>query len=61
MALRVWLPLNGNFNNQGLDSFAISGTPTFVNGKTGKGLDLSKLITFTAPTLNGLKAFSCCF
>ena len=39
MALRVWLPLNGNLNNQGLDDTWIEtyGTTSFIdNGKIGK-------------------------
>ena len=48
-------------NNQGLDNFNISGTPTFVASRTGQGLDLSKQITFTAPSLTGLKPFTCCY
>ena len=38
MALRVWLPLNGNLENKGVGNVTISGTGTFVNdGKLGKG------------------------
>ena len=35
MALRVWLPLNGNLNNQGLSPATIEAvtTPVYVNGK----------------------------
>ena len=38
MGLQVWLPLNGNLNNQGLNrvSFTVSkGTPTIESGKIG--------------------------
>lgn len=38
MALQVWLPLNGNLNNQGLGDINISGTPTYTSGKIGSGL-----------------------
>ena len=38
MALRVWLPLNGNLENKGVGNVTISGTGTFVNdGRLGKG------------------------
>jgi hypothetical protein len=38
MALRVWLPLNGNLNNQGLSSCTItnSGATIDTGGKIGK-------------------------
>ena len=37
MALRVWLPLNGNLNNQGLSNlvFNSSGSPVIQAGKIG--------------------------
>lgn len=37
LALRVWLPLNGNINNQGLSNYDITtlGTISWVNGKLG--------------------------
>ena len=41
MALQVWLPLNGNLDNQGLSNITITnngGNPTFTDGKIGKGL-----------------------
>ena len=36
MALQVWLPLNGNLNNQGLSNLTFSGSPTFESGKLGQ-------------------------
>ena len=35
MGLLAWLPLNGNLNNQGLDSLIYNGseTPTYATGK----------------------------
>lgn len=43
MSLRVWLPLNGNVNNQGSDNITMSGTPaSYSSGKIG-----------TAATWNG--------
>lgn len=48
MALRVWLPLNGNINNQGLSSIVPSGTPTFLDdGKMGKCISLTPRVSFT--------------
>lgn len=40
MALQVWMPLNGNLNNQGISSLnAVQSTaPTYVNGKIGKAM-----------------------
>lgn len=41
MSLQVWLPLNGNLNNQGLNNLqlTINTAPTYVdNGKIGKAL-----------------------
>ena len=40
MSLRVWLPLNGDLRNQGLDDVTVTatGTTTFVDGKIGKCL-----------------------
>ena len=38
MALRVWLPLNGNLENKGLSNISITGAGSFVDGgKLGKG------------------------
>lgn len=63
MGLVVWLPLNGNLNNQGTGSnFAFAGTPAYKNGKMGKCLDLtnSTYLDGTCPDLNGKTAFSIC-
>lgn len=40
MSLRVWLPLNGNLNNQGASGCnpVQSTAPTYVNGKIGKAM-----------------------
>lgn len=40
MSLKVWLPLNGNLNNQGLSSASINsnGNFTYENGKLGKAV-----------------------
>ena len=41
MSLKIWLPLNGDLRNNGLDDFSITtyGTTSFVNSKLGKGLN----------------------
>lgn len=44
MSLLVWLPLNGNMNNQGLSNVAITNNPsapTYADGKLGRGLSCS--------------------
>lgn len=48
MALQVWLPLNGNINNQGLSGITMTGSPNSwdSNGKIGK------CATFTGSTSN---------
>ena len=40
MALQVWLPLNGNLNNNGCNPLTPVQTtaPTYVNGKIGKAM-----------------------
>ena len=44
MALRVWLPLNGNLENKGLSGATISGAGTFVTGgKNGQGYTGGKI------------------
>lgn len=48
MALKVWLPLNGTLDNQGLSTLVSSGTPTFLNnGKMGKCISLTPRVSFT--------------
>lgn len=52
MALRVWLPLNGNIKNQGLDKECIAdGTLVYGNGKIGQALYME-----TASSSNGIYA-----
>lgn len=60
MSLQVWLPLNGNINNQGIcDSLEVSaGTPQYIDGKMGQGIDISHRVTFTGlPRLNNFSIF----
>lgn len=60
--LQVWLPLNGNLNNQGLADVSVtSGTAKYKTGKIGNGLDLSSRIMFSCPKLVGLKQFTIMF
>lgn len=65
MSLRLWFPLNGNFNNQGLDgplNFTITGTVTDTAGKIGqsKEFSLSNVIAPYNFTL-GTEASFCCW
>ena len=66
MSLQVWLPLNGNLNNQGLNDFnqIINTNPTYVNnGKIGKALSLGS-ISMPADTMQSIfknNCFSICF
>ena len=42
MSLQVWLPLNGNVNNQGLSNVIMnSNAVTYTNGKLGKAATFS--------------------
>lgn len=64
MALRVWLPLNGQFENQGLlGPLTQTAAPTYVDGKFGKALasgGCSMTAEQTASVLNN-EAVSICF
>lgn len=64
MSLQVWLPLNGNVNNQGLLSDpTISTAPTYVDGKLGKAISTGAL-TLTAEQTSSVlnnQAISFCF
>lgn len=62
MALQVWLPLNGNLNNQGLSNVTFSGTPAWKTaGKIGSCLNLASKLTCNCTTLSGLTEFSIAF
>ena len=62
MALQVWLPLTGDFHNQGLDNEMTSITGTgcsFSNdGKIGSCLKLGYTNNLTVPSLVGAKQLS---
>lgn len=62
MALQVWLPLNGNFINNGLaqfDDFALPSGASWSAGKLGNNLNISNASTRrTINKLNNLKEFS---
>ena len=53
MSLQVWLPLNGNLNNQGLSEVTVinNGATVDSNGKIGScySFDTGKYITVTKP------------
>ena len=65
MSLMVWLPLNGNTNNQGLLSINMSGSPkSYENGKIGKcgywDGDVSNVVYWNTTELNYTDNFSFC-
>lgn len=64
MSLRVWLPLNGNLNNQGLSDVVLnSGGITYTDGKIGQAANFSSSyigITNT-PITGSIDNFSFCF
>ena len=60
MALQVWLPFNGNMNNQGLSPMTGSlatDSATYENGKIGQSLRISNYATDTA-TFSGIQNVS---
>ena len=61
--LAVWLPLNGDLTNNGLENVTISGSGTFTaDGKIGKCLSNSgSAIIITSQTLVNSKIWSVCF
>lgn len=65
MALQIWLPLNGDVKNRGLiaGNFQQTTAPTFVDGKTGKALNVGGLKMTAAQTKQVLnnKEVSICF
>ena len=53
MALRVWLPLNGNLENKGLEGVSsITGSPTYGAGKLGQAITAGGTITFNLSNTN---------
>ena len=64
MALKIWLPLNGNINNNGLteNNAVINGNVPFSNGKIGKAADFTGKSATNRITVPGLEltTFSVC-
>ena len=65
MSLRLWLPLNGDFHNQGLDgdlTFTMTGTVSDADGKIDKSklFSSSNVIAPYSFTL-GSEASLCCW
>ena len=52
MALRVWLPLNGNLENKGISNITVTNNGATVdnNGKIGKCYKLSVANALTFPS-----------
>lgn len=65
MSLQVWLPLNGNLNNQGLSNVNINSSSAIFsnNGKMGSCLSINNywIGNFTINEIAHKKDFSCCF
>lgn len=64
MSLQVWLPLNGNLENKGLDEITFSQTTVagYETGKIGQALQiLNSNVFFTVPSLTDAKVFSVAF
>ena len=63
MALKVWLPLDGDLIQQGTAETTFSGTPLWKSyGKIGNSaLNLQNRITCTTPALNGTQFFTVTF
>lgn len=51
MSLKIWLPLNGDYQNRGLSNVEINGNPsvTYVDGKIGKCLNTSSIVEMSVP------------
>ena len=59
MSLRVWLPLNGSFENQGLSDINLNATPTYATGgKIGNQCLASQLGWFAVPDMANKKQMS---
>ena len=59
MSLQVWLPLNGNVNNQGIcDTIQADSAPKYTIGTIGQRIDLSKSVYFSGlPKLENFSIF----
>lgn len=63
MSLQVWLPLNGDLENKGLDKISYTGTSTYeASKKLPQGINVkTSYLTITSPALDGAKNFSVAF
>lgn len=63
MALQVWLPLNGNLNNQGLGNIPINGNAEFTTGfgKVSNVYASSGDFSFTVPSITNKKELTFMF
>ena len=63
LALQVWMPMNGNTNNQGIGDITISGSPSYTeNGKLGtKYLSSSSNIYIDVPAITSTKTCTFAF
>ena len=57
MALRVWLPLNGNLDNKGLSNYTFNIGSNYTLDNNGKIGQCYKYLNSSFTNLNGLKSY----